>query len=123
MKKIKMCISSKIDKDQTHVLRNAKYLLLKESRDFLHQIFFFFKDLSSPAFHRIYLIKVTKICAGIVSMEQYGSHTIQQLTSIAHMTIWTRFLAYERAFLRRALKNHSSFVHQLLLLLHHIRPI
>ena len=41
MKKIKMCISSKIDKDQTHVLRNAKYLLLKESQDFSHQISFF----------------------------------------------------------------------------------
>ena len=36
-----MCISSKIDKDQTHVLRNAKYLLLKDSQDFLHQISFF----------------------------------------------------------------------------------
>ena len=122
MKKIKMCISSKINKDQTHVLRNAKYLLLEESQDFSHQIFFF-KDLLSPAFHRIYLIKVTKICAGIVSMEQYGSHTIQQLTSIAHMTLGARFLAYQRAFFRRAFKDHSSFVHQFLLLLHYIRPI
>ena len=41
MKKIKMCISSKIDKDQTHVLRNAKFFLLEESQDFSHQIFFF----------------------------------------------------------------------------------
>ena len=87
-----MCISSKIDKDQTHVLRNAKYLFLKESQDFSHQIFFF-KDLSSPAFHRIYLTKVTKICAGIVSMEHYGSHTIQQLISRAHKILWARFLA------------------------------
>ena len=122
MKKVRMCVSFKIDKGQTHVLRNAKYLLLKESQDFSHQIFFF-KDLLSPAFHRIYLIKVIKLCAGIVSMEQYGSHIIHQLTSIAHMTSWTRFLANERAFLTRALKNHSSFVHQLLLLLPHIRPI
>ena len=36
-----MCVSSKINKGQTHVLRNAKYLLLKESQDFSHQIYFF----------------------------------------------------------------------------------
>ena len=41
MKKTKKSISSKIAKDQTHVLRNAKYLLPKESQDFLHQIFYF----------------------------------------------------------------------------------
>ena len=45
MKKGRMCVSSKIDKGQTHVLRNAKYLTLKESQDFSHQIFFFQRSL------------------------------------------------------------------------------
>ena len=95
MKKIKMCISSKIDKDQMHVLRYAKYLLLKESQDFLHQIFCFQRSVITCFSLHLFDKNDQN------TRERYGRHTIQQLTSIAHMILWTHFLAYERAFLKR----------------------